>query len=197
MARSSGWHPGRRPSGDPFYVVQSQIQNRRGPNSKFLLIPLDRDLYHYYLGHMKPLESPNHWDHVGMPPDVYVCSGNLAAVEAALAKAHQLYGDPICGTTRATFAMPCGTKVLKVPYTECGIAQNRDEAKHNSNPGPYYAHVPLADCRLVEDENGVPLLEMERVTPVTSKSGLPVWVGDIDSDQVGHTADGRLVAYDL
>ncbi len=136
------------------------------------------------------LSSSNDWDSIGIP-DVFVTGDRKAIIEDALLKAAEAYGDPICGTTRATFALPCGTKVLKVPFTLSGISQNRTEANHKDG-------VPLADCRIVSEDGDVPILEMERVTPAERFSGrMPDWVYGVDSEQVGYTADGRLVAYDL
>lgn len=146
----------------------------------------------------KPLDSSNSWDTVGIPDVLIDAPRTRANVQAALNKAAALYGNPIYGTTRATFALPCGTKVLKIPYTEGGIYQNEREAQHHEKPQKYYEDVPLAACSLTEDENGVPLLEMERVTPLMRyDSRMPSWAYDVDSEQVGITTDGRIVAYDL
>ena len=100
-----------------------------------------------------------------------------------------LYGEPQCGRTRATFDRGDGT-VVKIPFTGEGFASNAFEARHN-DPG-----ISLAKCE-IGWHGDAGFLVMERVTPITDYTDLPEWTGWVDCAQVGHTADGRLVAYDL
>lgn len=109
-----------------------------------------------------------------------------------LARLGARLGIPQLGSTRACF-MVDDRWVLKVPLTAAGEIANFREATHPSS-----SFIPLAACRLHDSCLGPALLWMERVTPVRSGTGnLPAWAGFVDCAQVGHTADGALVAYDL
>jgi hypothetical protein len=82
--------------------------------------------------------------------------------------------------------------VLKVPLTWEGDAANEREAKHSDS------FIPLARCRAHHSlPSGVILLWMERVQPIVVPTPHPLWVDSVDCGQVGYTADGCLVAYDL
>jgi hypothetical protein len=83
--------------------------------------------------------------------------------------------------------------VLKVPLTWEGDTDNEREAKHDDK------FIPLARARAHHSlPSGVLLLWMERVCPqVVDLRTCPSWVHAVDCQQVGLTADGRLVAYDL
>jgi hypothetical protein len=126
----------------------------------------------------------------------------LPGIEALLRRIGSRCGEPQVGGKRAVFSV--GEHwVLKVPLTWEGDIDNVNEAR-------YYAQtvasetdefIPVANCRVHHSlPSGVALLWMERVVPVTFKYGdpsCPDWVGWVDCGQVGYTADGHLVAYDL
>jgi hypothetical protein len=101
------------------------------------------------------------------------------------------YGEPILGRTRAIFDRGDGY-VVKIPRDEEGNLANWFEA-HYDDPD-----VPLARCALEMDGDNA-VLVMEWVEPVRgpARAELPAWTDWVDCRQVGRTADGRLVAFDL
>lgn len=99
------------------------------------------------------------------------------------------YGDPLVGRHRMTFLD--GERVHKLPRSFDGMIANAREANWKST------EMPIAACSLhVEMPSGINVLRMERVQPCVGQT-LPDWTMSIDCQQVGYTADGRLVAYDL
>ena len=87
--------------------------------------------------------------------------------------------------------------VYKVPMMMDGLIDNHREAHVSrvSRKEDFYGGVQFARCRL--GPRGI--LIMEYVKPADwgdDFNPLPAWVGRVDCCQVGHTADGRLVAYD-
>lgn len=100
------------------------------------------------------------------------------------------FGEPQEGRHRRVFFDREVNEVIKVPFEPSGIDANFQELDVQE---PH-----LARTRLDEDSTlyGIPLLRMELVEPVVELRGLPSWVRSIDAWQVGHTKDGRLVAYD-
>jgi len=102
------------------------------------------------------------------------------------------YGAPRCGRNRAVFV--CGDGyVVKIPFTWEGLGDNEREGTW-SNP-----EIPLAECRLETVlPSGLKILWMEEVVPTKKDlQALPTWCSFVDGCQVGHTRDGRLVAYDI
>lgn len=109
------------------------------------------------------------------------------------------YGTPEVGRTRAVFDRGDGY-MIKVPLNGEGFMANRSESL-TSEAGDDF--IPIAKC-WQEDDKSIPdgeinVLIMEKVTPITTidYKALPNWVGFVDCAQVGHTKDGKLVAYDL
>lgn len=109
------------------------------------------------------------------------------------------YGTPEVGRTRAVFDRGDGY-MIKVPLNGEGFMANRSESL-TSESGDNF--IPIAKCWQEDDtsldKEGINVLIMEKVTPITKidYKELPNWVGYVDCAQVGHTTDGRLVAYDL
>lgn len=102
------------------------------------------------------------------------------------------YGEAIGeGLDRIVF--DAGEEVVKIPKHSAGIAANySEEYKYQrwEDQGIY------AKCWIKEINQGIPILFMEKVDPITEYEDLPDWVDFIDCRQVGYTADNRLVAYD-
>lgn len=83
--------------------------------------------------------------------------------------------------------------MIKVPISDSGIAANFQELDNQDK------HLALTDLDLkLSIKYGIPILRTELVKPILIKDrkNLPDWIYDIDSVQVGHTKDGRLVAYE-
>lgn len=119
--------------------------------------------------------------------------GVLDAYGRALRWAQRKYGAEIgAGLYRRVFA-DGDAYVVKVPRDEAGEYCNEGEACEAPND------LRLARCTLFT-RYGVQLLRMERIVrfPRTARefTRLPDWTSAIDCQQVGWTADGRLVAYD-
>jgi hypothetical protein len=108
-----------------------------------------------------------------------------------LARYSDLYGEPLLGRTRAVFDRGDGF-VIKVPLDDEGLLDNWSESRHDDEG------LPLAKCTL-EADGDCRILVMERVRMPTAEEAraLPDWTDWIDCRQVGWTADGRLVAFDL
>lgn len=101
------------------------------------------------------------------------------------------YGDPIGeGYDRVVFN--AGNWVVKVPGSTWSYRANYVEESygHRSCDNPC-----VATCRLFHID-GVPVLWMEKVVPVTKFTGLPKWCDGVDGYQVGYNRQGKLVAYD-
>ena len=121
---------------------------------------------------------------------------------------HSDWGAERCATEAARYFLQTGGD-----YEEAVAKFGAGPAKEARD---YYNDVPVAECYLLEDGT----LLMERVNPVRSLqardgaptmsaaereaagftfggSGWPRWAGKVDSDQIGFTRKGELVAYDL
>lgn len=101
----------------------------------------------------------------------------------------------IVGRTRVVFFLEDGA-VVKVPFTEEGIAANRYEADVFNEEDPF---IKMAKCNLEKvTENSPEILRMEKVTPILYwDKPAPDWVSFVDCQQVGINSKGDLVAYDL
>jgi len=100
------------------------------------------------------------------------------------------FGEPLGqGRHRVVFRM---TKdwVLKVPTRHSGLAANCDELSFQAD-----GYAITEEEAALSEEFGIPIVKMEYVTHV-GWSEKPDWTWSIDGGQVGHTNDGRLVAYD-
>lgn len=116
-------------------------------------------------------------------------------VETYLAVAESLFDEGECegvahGNSRVAVIYP--RYVIKLPLTEAGRRANRAEAAMSDAVDG----IPMAQCRLME-MRGVEVLWMEYVEPVVASDELPPWALGVDEVQVGYTAEGLLVAYDL
>lgn len=112
--------------------------------------------------------------------------------KAVAAWARRMYGPEIgAGLYRRVF-LESPTHVIKVPRNEWGDYCNEGEAQAAPTDARY------ARCEMfAHAQTGVCLLRMERVVRFpTRRDDLPGWTHSIDCQQVGWTADGRLVAYD-
>jgi len=110
----------------------------------------------------------------------------------ALRRAEKLFGPKI-GWGRHRTVFRDGAEVVKVPSRSSGCCANDEEARTWKTP-----HEPRAKCRfdpILSEKLGVPVLRMEYVEHV-GWSERADWTWSVDCGQVGHTADGRLVAYD-
>ena len=99
------------------------------------------------------------------------------------------------GGRRIAFRLPrC---VAKLPLGMEGVFANNHERRafHQTLRGEAYR--PVAACRVRTNADGIPILLMRIVDPVTSSLGLPDWTLSVDCAQVGLDRRGRLVAYDL
>ncbi len=106
----------------------------------------------------------------------------------ALERATAAYGAPVArGRHRVIFRE--GNDVIKVPTEYSGISACQLELDEQ---GPHLARTLLDP---LSDEVGLPCVRMEYVEHV-GFSEQPDWTWTIDCGQVGHTVDGRLVAYD-
>lgn len=109
------------------------------------------------------------------------------------------YGVAEVGRTRAVFDRGDGY-MIKVPLNGEGFMANRSESLTSASDDQF---IPIAKCWQEDDtsldKEGINVLIMEKVTPIgkIDYKALPNWVGYVDCAQVGHTKDGRLVAYDL
>lgn len=109
-----------------------------------------------------------------------------------LAWAWRKYGRQIgAGLYRRAFR-ESATHVVKVPYGPWGEFCNEGEAREAPTAAIF------ARCKAFKHpRTGVVLLRMERIVRFpTARTKLPDWTDGIDCQQVGWTADGRLVAYD-
>jgi len=82
--------------------------------------------------------------------------------------------------------------VYKIPLNMEGLGDNDHEALCQGGTN--------ATCWIEEDADGIPILIMERVTPVQYRSmeDAPSWVLGVDCMQVGYSIlTGRLVAFDF
>jgi hypothetical protein len=116
-------------------------------------------------------------------------------IVAYIHKAVQQFGQPLgVGRNRIVFDRKDGT-VVKVPSNWDGFMDNGREAAWED------AEIPIASCSIQdigeEERTSFPVLIMEKVKPLNDLSNAPQWVGFVDCGQVGHTTDGKLVAYDL
>ena len=103
------------------------------------------------------------------------------------------YGKPDEGRHRIVFFDYDNDQVIKVPISDSGIAANFQELDIQDK------HLAITDLDLnLSIKYGMPILRMELVKPILMEDlkNLPDWIYDIDMVQVGHTKDGRLVAYD-
>lgn len=101
-----------------------------------------------------------------------------------------VYGPPIEGSHRTVFIDKKNDEVIKVPSQNSGDFANQQEL---NTQGELYAKTKL-DKELTE-RYGYVVIRMEYVEH-SGYSKEPDWTWSIDCGQVGHTKDGRLVAYD-
>ncbi|MGW8431448.1 hypothetical protein ACWGJ9_10190 [Curtobacterium citreum] len=113
------------------------------------------------------------------------------ALTASLAQQHSYE----VGRTRIVFHR--GADVLKVPLTDEGLHGSSWEADWSERYGKT-GYIPIADST-IEYIDDLPVLRMERVQMPTADQwkSLPDWTGSVDCAQVGFTAAGELVAFDL
>lgn len=99
------------------------------------------------------------------------------------------------GRTRIVFHTD--TDVMKVPLNAQGLNDSDMEAYWSEKYGKD-GYIPIATSR-VELIDDLPVLRMERVRMPTEseRQALPDWTGSVDCAQVGFTAAGELVAFDL
>lgn len=123
-------------------------------------------------------------------------------------KGHSDWGAERCMVEAARWQIQTGKMTLDEVKDKWGTSVY-DDVK-------YYSEVPVAECYLLEDGT----LMMERVTPIRSLqardgapsmtqqereakgfgyggSAFPDWSNRVDSQQIGFTRKGELVAYDL
>ncbi len=118
-----------------------------------------------------------------------------AAIKRLSETMKKLYGKPCLGGGRMAFFN--GDWVIKIPRNETGISDTYREHRLFSQCGPNSDRMfPLAKCHIVDNEDGIPILYMEKVEYVPVSVELPGWTHFVDCSQVGYTKDGRLVAYD-
>lgn len=86
--------------------------------------------------------------------------------------------------------------VYKLPLTKHGLEANRKEARWSEAHGKTGEAPHIADCH-IEYLDGLEVLWMEYVEPLSEPMVLPEWALAVDDIQVGHDVDDRLVAYDL
>lgn len=99
------------------------------------------------------------------------------------------------GSRRIAFRLPrC---VAKLPLSMDGVFANSLERRAFRQTLRGEAYCPVAACRVRTNADGIPILLMRTVDPVTSSLGLPDWTLSVDCGQVGLDRRGRLVAYDL
>lgn len=123
-------------------------------------------------------------------------------------RGHGDWGRERCIVEAARYAVQSGKMTMDQVKDKWGTSVY-DDLK-------YYSEVPVAECYLLEDGT----LMMERVTPIRSLqagegapsmsaeernkrgfgyggSAVPAWANHVDSQQIGLTRKGELVAYDL
>jgi hypothetical protein len=117
-------------------------------------------------------------------------------IKRSVVAAHKLYGNPLgIGRNRVTFAHSPGW-VIKVPINDWGLLDNESEAETFQCFGRTNAFIKYAQCRIEFDQEGIPLLLMERLAVDIPLAGLPEWCDFVDCQQVGIGHDGQLLAYD-
>lgn len=113
-----------------------------------------------------------------------------AQAEAALAKLMAKYGEPLLGTTRATFLSK--NYVLKFPLNANGNRANDWEGSVSADH--------LARGRWLQIEGFICVMQ-ERLVELdwnnTKYTDLPDWVECIDCGQVGYDKQGNLKAFDF
>ncbi len=102
--------------------------------------------------------------------------------------------DVAWGANRIVLMFP--RHVYKLPLTKLGAAANEKEARWSAAHGKTGVPPHIADCHL-ERLDGLEVLWMEYVEPLSEPMVLPEWALAVDDIQVGHDVDDRLVAYDL
>lgn len=104
-----------------------------------------------------------------------------------------LYGQPLVGTNRAVFDRGDGT-MIKMPICDYGQYANVQEGRAVLKPDKWY----FTRGHSEHSPNGFHVLVVEKVEPIFHDDPeYPDWADFIDCGQVGRTADGRIVAYDL
>ncbi len=113
------------------------------------------------------------------------------ALTASLARKHPYE----VGRTRIVFHR--SDDVLKVPLTDEGLHGSSWEADWSERHGKT-GYIPIAEAS-IEYIDDLPVLRMERVRMPSDDQWktLPDWTGSVDCAQVGYTATGELVAFDL
>lgn len=97
------------------------------------------------------------------------------------------------GSTRRTYLLPSGRRVIKFATSDCGLYDNEREVRdyRKDTTGR------LARCRPLTYKGQLCSI-MQYVEPIKTEDRptLPTWCWSIDCTQVGHTRKGKLVAYD-
>jgi hypothetical protein len=92
------------------------------------------------------------------------------------------------GRHRVVFSLPSG-EVLKIARNFYGQEANEEEAAKSGGD-----RNPRATAT---EWHGISAVIVERVTPISKDHPLfPAWAGEHDDDQIGLTADGRVVVFD-
>jgi len=110
------------------------------------------------------------------------------------------FGKPRLGGTRAVWDM--GDYVAKLAFNDVGMRASEREAEASASNND----IPVANCYFT-DEFDAPVLIMEKVEEIRWGYEVPgqehinendyPWLDDVEADQAGITADGRVVAFDL
>ncbi|WIB65430.1 hypothetical protein [Curtobacterium sp. MCBD17_040] len=122
---------------------------------------------------------------------------NLPDRERFVTLAHTLAEQHPYEVGRTRIVFHTNTDVMKVPIAEEGLLDSWREANWSQRYGKT-GEIPIATA-VEEFIDDVPVLRMERVRMPTREEHhtLPRWTGSVDCAQVGWTAAGELVAFDL
>jgi hypothetical protein len=105
------------------------------------------------------------------------------------------FGFPI-GETKNRMVFANKRNVFKLPMNVYGWSDNAMECyKFKQAWRLQDKKCNLARCRII-DITEVPILIMQRLYPIPEDMKLPDWVDFIDSQQVGLSRDGRILAFD-
>jgi hypothetical protein len=116
-------------------------------------------------------------------------------IEIAIRNAKSKYEYLAEGRNRMVFVKDDGF-IIKIPKNDWGVSDNCSEERRFNKFGKTGDIIPYAQCRVINDENGIPLLEMERVYPLLDTDKKPSWSDYVDCAQIGRTLSGEIVAYD-
>jgi hypothetical protein len=128
-----------------------------------------------------------------------VCPDLGTALREALAATIQVFAAHRLPWShgRHRIAFRRGLTVAKIPLSLDGVHANAMERAGFRKTLAGQAYCPVAACRMWLDHDGIPILLMRTVVPVSAASRPEAWVLSVDCGQVGHDPRGRLVAYDL